>query len=75
MVFKIADNGIGIPPQYKTHIFGMFQRLHASQDYEGSGIGLAFCERIVSTYHGRIWLESEEGKGSTFFFTLPDACK
>lgn len=73
MVFKITDNGIGILPQYQDQIFGMFRRLHSSAEYEGSGIGLAFCQRIVATYGGRIWLESEEGKGTTFFFTLPKA--
>jgi signal transduction histidine kinase len=73
MVFKIKDNGIGILPQYQDQIFGMFRRLHSSAEYEGSGIGLAFCQRIVATYGGRIWLESEEGKGTTFFFTLPKA--
>jgi signal transduction histidine kinase len=75
LVFKIADNGIGVLPQYQEQIFGMFRRLHSSAEYEGSGIGLAFCQRIVSTYGGRIWLESEEGKGATFFFTLPKAIK
>lgn len=73
LVFKIMDNGIGIPPQYQDQIFGMFRRLHSSAEYEGSGIGLAFCQRIVATYGGRIWLESEEGRGTTFFFTLPKA--
>ncbi len=72
-VFKVADNGIGVAPQYQNQIFGMFRRLHSAAQYEGSGIGLAFCQRIVSTYGGRIWLNSEEGKGTTFSFTLPDA--
>ncbi|MBL7814091.1 MAG: hypothetical protein JNL70_03720 [Saprospiraceae bacterium] len=72
-VFRIQDNGIGIPPQYQEQIFGMFRRLHSSAEYEGSGIGLAFCQRIVSTYGGRIWLESSEGHGTTFFFTVPKA--
>ena len=73
LVFKVADNGIGIASQYKNQVFGMFRRLHSSSQYEGSGIGLAFCQRIVSTYNGRIWLDSEEDKGTTFYFTLPDA--
>ncbi len=72
-IFKVADNGIGIAPQYKNQVFGMFRRLHSNAQYEGSGIGLAFCQRIVSTYNGHIWLESEEGKGTTFYFTLPNA--
>ena len=71
-VFKISDNGIGILPQYREQVFGMFRRLHSSAQYEGSGIGLAFCQRIVFTYSGRIWIDSEEGKGTTFYFTLPD---
>ncbi len=75
LVFKVTDNGIGILPQYQEQIFGMFRRLHSSAEYEGSGIGLAFCQRIVSTYGGRIWLESVECKGTTFFFTLPKAIK
>ena len=72
-VFYVKDNGIGIPPQYKEEIFRMFRRLHNSDRYEGSGIGLAFCKRIVDNYGGDIWFESTEGAGTTFFFTLPKA--
>jgi signal transduction histidine kinase len=72
LVFSVSDNGIGILPQYREQVFGMFRRLHSSAQYEGSGIGLAFCQRIVSTYGGRIWIDSEAGKGTTFYFTLPD---
>jgi signal transduction histidine kinase len=72
-VFSVKDNGIGIPEQHKQDVFAMFRRLHGASEYEGSGIGLAFCKRIVETYEGKMWLESEEGKGSTFFFTLPKA--
>ena len=72
-VFYVKDNGIGIPPQYKEEIFRMFRRLHNSDKYEGSGIGLAFCKRIVDNYGGDIWFESTEGAGTTFFFTLPKA--
>jgi two-component system, NtrC family, sensor kinase len=71
IVYKVSDNGIGIPPQYKAKVFEMFRRLHSQVEYEGSGIGLAFCKRIVETYGGEIWLESTEGLGTTFFFTLP----
>jgi PAS domain S-box-containing protein len=70
-VFSIADNGIGIDPEYKENIFGLFKRLHSSDEYSGTGIGLAICRRIVDRYHGRIWVESEPGRGATFCFTLP----
>jgi PAS domain S-box-containing protein len=70
-VFGISDNGIGINPAYKEKIFGLFKRLHTSDEYSGTGIGLAICRRIVDEYNGRIWVESEPGKGSMFRFTLP----
>ena len=68
--FTIQDNGIGISKEYSTTIFQMFKRLHTEQEYDGTGIGLAICKKIVEYYHGEIWFESEEGRGTTFYFTV-----
>ena len=69
--FAVVDNGIGIQPEFQESIFGLFKRLHTNEEYPGTGIGLAICQRIVERYRGRIWVESEIGKGATFCFSIP----
>ena len=70
-IYSVEDNGIGIDSKYSDQVFQIFKRLHTNEEYKGTGIGLAITKRIIERHSGRIWVESELGKGSKFYFTIP----